>query len=230
MNVHTFVGIVAAFALLIPVAIIFIYRLAVNRSLLALAIYFLFAAFYNLMDEGIIPVGNEVTRTAGIINNYLDAPLVLFSLLFFCTTSRQQKILQITLVIFAVYEVVVTAALGFNINAIVYILGPGILLLFICALYFFVKYARMAIEKNKQVGKTIMLAAMVFAYGCYGMIYCFHYIQKTPARADVFLIYYIASIIASLIMSSGLIWISKRGQKIKEVQITRRELAIFFNR
>ena len=229
MNLVTSLGILAAIALLFPALIIFFCRLFNNKSLLTLGIYFLFVGLYNLMAADLLPASDEFIRKAGIVNNYLDTPLVLLFLLFFCTTSRQQNVLYISLGAFVLYEIIVTIALGFNVNALVYILGPGVLILFGYSVYFFVKYARIAIEKNKQIGKTFMLGSIAFAYGCYGMIYCFHYIQKTPATADVFLIYYIASIIASLIMSVGLIWITRQSQKIKEVQVTRRELAVFFN-
>lgn len=230
MNLVTSLGILAAIALLFPAIIIFFCRLFYNKSLFMLGIYFLFVGLYNLMAANLIPASDDFTKYAGIVNNYMDTPLVLLFLRFFCTTFGQKRVLYLTLAAFVLYQMIVTVVCGFNVTALVFILGPGVLLLFGYSLYFFVKYARIAIEKNKQVGKTFMLGAISFAYGCYAMIYCFHYIQKTSARADVFIIYYIASIIASLIMSIGLIWINKRAQKIKEVQLTRRELAVFFNR
>ena len=230
MNLVTSLGILAAIALLVPALIIFSCRLCKNKSLLTLGIYFLSVGLYNLMAANLIPASEGFRKTAGIVNNYLDVPLVLLFLLFFCTTYRQKTFLYATLGAFVLYQIIVTLVCGFNVTALVYILGPGVLLLFGYSLYFFVKYARIVIERNKQLGKAFMLGAISFAYGCYGMIYCFHYLQKTSARADVFLIYYIASIIASIIMSIGLIWITRQAQKIKEVQLTRRELALFFNR
>lgn len=230
MNLVTSLGVLAAMAFLAPALIIFSCRLFNNKSLFILGIYFLSVGLCNLMSANLIPASDEFRRTAGLVNNYLDAPLVLLFLPFFCTNSRQKNMLYLSLAAFIIYEIVVTVVCGFNLTALVYILGPGVLILFGYSLYFFVKYARIAIEKNKQIGKAYMLGSIAFAYGCYGMIYCFHYLQKTSAKADVFLIYYIASIIASLIMSIGLVWMTRQAQKIKEVQLTRRELALFFNR
>jgi EamA domain-containing membrane protein RarD len=74
-----------------------------------------------------------------------------------------------------------------------------------------------------------MLVSILFAYGCFGIIYFLHYIQKTPATADVFLVYYMVVTISSIIMAAGLVWVHKRKKQIKEVQLTRKELATFFN-
>jgi ABC-type Fe3+-siderophore transport system permease subunit len=83
--------------------------------------------------------------------------------------------------------------------------------------------------QGKGIGKTLMITSILFAYGSYFIVYVFTYIQKTSARKDVFIIYYLTSIIFSAVMSAGLIWIKKRLRDIKEVQTTRRELNVFFN-
>ncbi len=83
-------------------------------------------------------------------------------------------------------------------------------------------------EKTKGFGKTFMITSILFAYGCYGLIYCLYYLQKTSAVADVFLIYYIASLLASLLMSIGLISYYKRFKQLKAIELTRKELQMFF--
>jgi hypothetical protein len=60
-------------------------------------------------------------------------------------------------------------------------------------------------------------------------VYIFAFVQKTSNRADVFIIYYLASIIFSVLMSAGLIWVKKRLREINEVQTTRKELNVFFH-
>ena len=75
----------------------------------------------------------------------------------------------------------------------------------------------------------MMITSILFAYGCYFIVYVFAYIQKTSEKTDVFIIYYLASIIFSLLMSAGLIWVKKRLRQIKEVQTTRKELNVFFH-
>ena len=84
--------------------------------------------------------------------------------------------------------------------------------------------------QGKGAGKTLMITSILFAYGCYFLVYLFAYIyvQNNSNKGDVFIIYYVASIIFSVLMSAGLIWVKKRLREIKEEQTTRKELNIFF--
>ena len=91
MNVVTFMGMLSAFAFLIPVIILLVCRLTVNISLLALLIYFLLTSVYNLISIGIIPFPGHLQQTAGIITNYLDAPLMLVVLIIFLHNGTAQK-------------------------------------------------------------------------------------------------------------------------------------------
>lgn len=228
MNVVTLMGIFSAFAFFIPALLILLLRLTVNKSLFALLIYFLITALYNIIGVGIIKVDVPVEKTFFVISNYLDAPLMLLSFLFFCTDKAKRKKIYLCLGIFALYELIITLIYGFGPSTVVYIMGPGIVLILFFAVYFFVHYVKLTIEKNKGFGKTFMSTSIVFAYGCYAMIYFFYYFQPSPMD-DVFLIYYIASLVASILMSIGLISYHKRHKQFKDVELTRKELRMFFN-
>jgi hypothetical protein len=229
MNPVTLIGIVSAFVQLMPVVIILVCRLYGNKSLLALTVYYLIQALYNLMGEGFIPASREVTNVVGVISNYLDIPLMLVIILFFSNNKDKQKIVHVTMAVFAVYEIVISLIMGVNFTTGVYITGVGIVLMMVYSMYLFSQYVKLTIEKNKAWGRTLMVTSILFAYCCYAMIYFIYYIQKTSAVADVFIIYYIVSIISSILMSGGLLWVYNRSKQIKEVQLTRRELALFFN-
>jgi len=230
MHPATAIGIIASFSVMIPVFIIAFGKLYKNISLLSLLLYYLTTGLYNLAGEGIIPINNELRKNFGIINNYLDVPLMLIVLLLFCTSKRKQNAIYISLAGFLLFEIFVGIFFQFKRESLTYILGPGILMIFSYALIFFAQHAKISIEKNKGFGKTFMITSIVFAYGCYIMIYYFYYIQKTSYVNDVFLIYYIASLVSSLLMIYGLILIYKKSKQIEEVQITRKELADFFQR
>ena len=85
MNVNTILGIISAIAFFLPVIIILSSRLLINISLLALVIYFLMVTTYNLMSVNVIVVSREVQRSFGVLNNYLDVPLMLTAMLMFCS-------------------------------------------------------------------------------------------------------------------------------------------------
>jgi hypothetical protein len=95
--------------------------------------------------------------------------------------------------------------------------------------YLFVRHIKITIVYGKNAGRTLMLASILFAYGCYGLVYYFYYIQRTPDVADAFLLYFISSITASVIMTMGLHLTQKRLKQFMEVKNTRRELEMFFH-
>ncbi len=228
MSIVTIMGMLSAFIFLLPVVIILTCRLATNKSLIALLIYFFINSVYYLMEHKVLHVSGNVQEVSAIVINYLDVPLIFTAFLFFSTTPRKKNILQVSMYIFIAYEIFISLVYGFNAQTVIYIIGPGIALTLIYAALIFGQFVKLSIEKNKFLDKTLMIASILFAYGCNVMIYCFFYIQKTNAVSDVYLIYYIASIISSLVMSIGLYLMYKKFRQIKEVQITRKELAMFF--
>jgi hypothetical protein len=114
---------------------------------------------------------------------------------------------------------------GLNVEAITIILGPGILTVFSFCLFFFVRQSRITIMHRKATGKALITASLVFAYGCYGLIYMLYYVFKTPHVADTFLIYFLVATFSSAILCTGIIIERKRVQKLNEVKIARKELA-----
>lgn len=230
MNPATITGLFACFTLLLPVVIILYCKLYRHKSMLSLWGYFLLTCLYNLADQGVFPLNNEIRRGFGIVNNYLDVPLILIALLLFCTSSRKRTAIYISLVGFVIFEIFVGILFQFNRESLTYILGPGLLLIFCWSVILFTQHVKLSIEKNKGFGKTFMITSILFAYGCYMIVYYFYYIQKTNDVSDVLLIYYIISIISALLMTIGLVLIYQKSRKIEEVQVTRKELAVFFQR
>ena len=230
MNLSTILGIVSAVAFLLPALIILSSRLLINISLLSLVIYFLLVVCYILMSENVFLVNKDAQRNYAVINNYLDVPLILTAMLMFCTEKWKQRVIITTIFCFVVYEILIFSQYKLQPVSSKYIMGPGIILILLYSLYLFINNIKSTIVQGKGVGKTLMITSILFAYGCYFIVYLFAYIQKTSNRADVFIIYYLASIIFSILMSAGLIWVKKRLREIKEVQTTRKELNVFFNK
>jgi hypothetical protein len=198
--------------------------------MLSLLVYYFITFLYNLADQGMLPLNREIRRSFGIVNNYLDVPLMLIALLLFCTSTRKNIAIYISLAGFAIFEIFVGILFQFKRESLTYILGPGLLMIFCWSVILFAQHVKLSIEKNKGFGKTFMITSILFAYGCFMIVYYFYYVQKTKDVSDVFLIYYIISIISSLLMAIGLILIYQKSRKIEEVQITRKELAVFFQR
>jgi len=229
MNWNAIIGIAATLALFLPVALIIAFRLYYNRSLQALLIYNFFGLIYNLMVQGIITMPVIARKIFGTAYNYLDTPLMLLFLIFFCTGTCRIKVIFRVLIFFLFYEMIIGFIYGFSPQANVYVLGPGIIIILFFSIIFFIRQIKMTIVYSKGLGKTLMLASVVFSYGCFFLIYIFHYIQKIDAVKDIFLLYYIASFITSVLMSFGLVFINRHLKQLDEVKVARKELQMFFN-
>ncbi|MDP9230667.1 MAG: hypothetical protein M3O67_08350 [Bacteroidota bacterium] len=209
MKWHDVISIASTIALFLPVILILALRLFNNKNFVALMIYFILAVICNLMISGVLPVSAHVKRTIGIANNLLDTPLILWFLSFFTTSWRLTKQIKTVILIFIIFEIVIIALFGYSIKTITITTGLGIMLNIIYGTYFFFQQSRITIMLHKETGKAIMTAALLFAYGCFGFVYLFFYIIKTPNVDDVFLVFYITSIIWPVLMSVG-IWMERK--------------------
>jgi hypothetical protein len=176
------------------------------------------------MQEGYIHANADVVYCWGISNNLLDAPLILLFLSYFSTSAIFTRRLKLLLLAFIVFELAVVLIVGFNIDAITIILGPGIFIVFALSLFLFIRQSKIAITHRKAIGKTLITSSLVFAYGCYGILYTLFYVFKTRQVADTFLIYFIVVTFSSLIMCAGFIFERKRIQKLYELKKARKEL------
>lgn len=229
MSWNALFGVASIIAFFFPIAIILYFRLYKHRSLTALMIYYFIAAACSIMSEYHIPMSTDFRRAAGVVNNYLDVPLMLTALLFFCPNKLKQRKIHYLTALFIGYELAIAAIFGLQKEAVIYVMGPGIAIVFCYAFYLFARQVKFTIIHSKNAGRTLMLASILFAYGCYGLLYYFYYIQKTPYIADAFLLYFISSGFASTLMAVGLYLQRQRIRNLREAKITRKELALFFN-
>lgn len=229
MNWHTILGITATTVFFLPAAVILYNYLHRHHCLAALLASYLLTGFFNLMELQVITTPPTLVHYFGLACNYLDGPLLLFALQFFCPTRAQQKPLRYLLVGFVAYEAIITLLVGFRTQAVVFIIGPGILLVLVYAFYLFARQMKITVAYRKNSGRAVMLIAILFAYSCYAFLYIMYYVLKTPYASDVFLIYYIANLISATVMATGLHLIRRRLHELREVKNMRRELTVFFN-
>ena len=218
-------GFISSFALFIPIAIILLLKLGSYRSFAALLIYYSSVIIFNLMSEGYIPTDRAITYYWGVTNNMLDVPLMLTFLTYFSPSKKYTQRMKILGVAFVLFELTVMIITRFTVNGLTIILGPGLIIISGFCLHFFIRYATMAIEHGKATGKAFITGSMLFAYGCFSILYVLFYVAKTDQVEDTFLIFFIATSISALLMSTGLIIEWKRIKKIKEIKITRKELS-----
>lgn len=234
MNWYTIIGLISSFAIAGPAILILALGLTRYRSFPILLFYYTSVLFYNLITAGIIYVPFNVEYSWGLVNNIIDAPLMILFLTYFSTSRTFTQRMKILAAAVGVFELVVLAVVGFNTDAITIILGPGLLIVCSLMLYFFIRHTKHAIENRKATGKALMVTSLLFAYGCYLFIYLLYYVFKAQNDAngqpneqyvnDTFLIFYISTSLSALLMCVGLIVEQKRVRKLKELRITRKEL------
>ncbi len=229
MNWHSAIGILSTIALFTPVFIILATRLVRYKQYLPLFIYCILAFGFNLMTEHLVSVPKTIERYYGIINNLTDMPLMLSFLMFHIASSVQVKRMKILLVAFILFEIVLISLYGITIKTITLTMGPGLVIVFGFALYFFVYTVKRSFFHTKFVSKALMASAITFAYGCFFIIYLMHYVFTLPDIPNLFLIYYFITIIYCGVLSVGLYLESKRKRKLEELLLTRKELMRFFS-
>ncbi len=229
MNWSIILGIISIVSFIIPVTIIIAYRFYNHRSLAALMVYYIMEALYYMMFEHLLPVTTNFQAGFGILDNYLDAPLMMTSLLFFCPNKQKQRKVYILTALFISYELIITFIYGFKPVSVTYILGPGLGIILIYSCFLFARQVKFTIVHGKNTGRTLMLASILFVYACYSFIYILYYVQKTNFVRDTYIIYFISSIVSSSLMCVGLIMAKKRLKELDDLRITRKELKLFFN-
>jgi len=181
------------------------------------------------MRQSVLDVPREIYQTLSLIDNILDAPLMLLFLSFFSTSALMTKRLRTCIYVFIGFEAIILAVFGFNVKAIRIILGPDIALIIAISFTFFMRYVRLSVSNSKRMGKAVMASAVFISYTIFSIVYIFYYLMKDERyHVDAEFIYYLISIISSTLMSIGIVIENKRFKKLDELRHTRKELATIY--
>ena len=228
MNWNSIMGFISTTALFLPVVFILTFRLAGYRSFPALLFYYFLVFVYNLFTEGYLRVSPQVPHYWGLVNNVLDTPLMLLFLTYFSTSPAFTRRLRIIILFFLAFEIAIIGWKGLTIDAVTIIMAPGLATVLYFCFHFFIRQTRITIMHHKATGKAFIISALLFAYGCYALIYLFYYILKLPDTANTFLIYFFVTTFSSLLLCAGILIERKRVQKLSELKITRKELSSLY--
>ena len=229
MNWYSILGVVASVVLFVPIILILALKLFTYRSFIALMLYYFVTGSYNLIAQNIITVPVWLSHPLGILNNLLDAPLMLIFLTLFSTSSAMTKRITFTLLIFIAFEIIILSIYGFNVKTVKIVLGPGIAIIGVISFLFFIRNTRLAITHPKSLGKAVMISSVLLAYSIFSLVYLFFYILKTKYKQDTELVYYLVSFLSAILMTTGIFIENKRIKKLNELKHTRRELAAIYS-
>ncbi len=229
MSFYSILGIISSISLFIPIIFILAFKLFTHRSFFALFIYYLIAGVYNLITQNIIDAPVRFSRPIGIINNLLDAPLMLLFLIFFSTSPLMTKRIRRTIFIFLAFEAIILIIYGFSVRTVKIVLGPDIAIIGVVSFLFFLRNVRLAITNQKSLGKAVMTSSIFLSYSIFSLVYIFFYVVKDKQyRDDARLVYYLVTILSAILMSLGIVIENKRIKKLDELKNTRKELATLY--
>ena len=228
MTLFNWMGLFSAIALSLPIAVLLISRLAWYRTFPALFFYYTIVLSYIVILLGYIQVGVSFKYYLGVINNLLDAPLMLLFLLYFSKTASFRKKMLMAIVGFIAFEILIVSIYGFNGKATTIVLAPGLLIVLAISLLYFVHQVKIAVVYHKAVGKAMMVASLLFAYVGYCFVYSVYYLIKPVYKNDAHLVYFLITIFSSVVMAAGIYIERKRVSHLIELQTTRDELKAIY--
>jgi hypothetical protein len=206
---------------------ILLFRLYRHTSLIALALYYCLTIFHCLYADSIPPVPN-FQNSFDIIYSYAEIPLVLSSLLFFCHARQRQQLMQRIIIGFVAYEFLVSLYFKFSPEATLYIVGPGLVVVLGYTAFLLMRQLKFTIIHGKNAGRVVMLAAILFSFGSYSLVFYNYFIEKQLNITPIYSLYFISSTVAALLMAIGLFMMRHRIKELQELKIVRKELKMVF--
>ena len=222
-------GLISTAALSLPILTLVATRLAGYKTFPALVVYYGSAVAYNLLTQGYVKADAGIIRAVGFTNNLLDAPLTMTFLLYFSTSPKLASNMKILIGAFIGFEALIVLIFGFTRLAMTIILGPGLIAVLCFSIPFFVSQTKMSIMHHKSTGKAFMSASLLFAYGCFIIIYVIYYLLNIRNTEDAFLVFFLVSTVSSLLMSIGMFIERKRVKKLSELKVVRKELSELYS-
>jgi hypothetical protein len=228
MNLFNIMGLISIAALSLPIIFLLTSRLARYRSFPALLFYYAIVLSYNIAFLGYIESSRDYRYYHGVACNFLDTPLILVFLLYFSKTVFFRKKLQLVVLGFIAFEIIVILLYGFNTKATTIVLAPGIILTLVIALLFFIHQVKIAVVHHKATGKAVMVSSLLFAYVGYSFVYAVYYLIKPVYKDDAHIIYFLINIVSSIAMAVGIYFEKTRVRQLSELKTTRDELKTIY--
>lgn len=227
MNPNSLFGLSSVACFSLPIIVILYYRLYRHASLIALMVYYALNIFHCL-TENTVPAVPDFKNTWDVIYTFIEIPLMLTALLFFCPVKEKQQKIHIVTGFFVGFEIIVCLVFGFTPTASLYIMAPGLLIVVGYSSFLFLRQAKFTILHRKNIGRVLMLGAIVFSYGFYLILFYTYFINGQTDITGVYLLYFISATVAAVLMCAGLYLMRNRIRDLQELKVTRRELQLFF--
>jgi uncharacterized protein with PQ loop repeat len=227
MILDTLFGLTSVICFSLPIAAILFFRLFRHVSLIALMVYYTLTILRCLSSSS-IPPSPDFKNSWEVLFNYIEIPLMLSALLFFCPAKQRKQKIHFLIGFFIAYEVLIALLYGFSPSASLYIMVPGLLVIVLYSLFLFLRQVKFTILHRKNTGRVLMLGALVFSYSCYLFLFYAYFMLEMQNIAGIYGLFFLSSSISAVIMSMGLFLMRNRIRELQELKVTRRELQMVF--
>lgn len=228
MNGNDIMGIFSSIVTVVPLLFIVVYRLVSYQTFPALGIYFLLTLFFNLCSIGFIPLNTAFREWCYVTNNLFDNLLMLLFLTYMPSSKRFKRVIAISFAVCLAYTAVMISVHGYNRHTTLYTIAPAHFLCLVFTAILTWQHIRVAVHRQRSTGKAFMSASLLFGFGCYTMLYIIFFLVKGTSPADALIIYFMASLLSSGFFAVGLFFEAGRVRRLRELQITRRELNMIY--
>ncbi len=228
MTFFELMGSISTIALSIPIITLIVSGLAGYKSFPALLIYSALLFTYNFLLLGYIDLGRDVKFYHSILNNLLDAPLIMLFLTYFSQTAVVRRKYIIAAIAFVIFEVITVLIFGLTREAITIILAPGLLMILVASLFIFIHQVKITVVYQKAAGKAVMAASLFFAYVGYSFIYVVFYYLDKSFQEDAKLVFFLVTIFSSISIAVGIFIERNRVRHLAELHTTRNELKALY--
>lgn len=228
MTLYELMGWISTAALLLPIALLLFYKLALYRSFPALLGFLVVLLSCNFLLLGFLPAFSAFQES---MHHMLEAPLILAYLTYFCRSLEFRKKMMIALAALVIFELVVLSVEGFTSEAYKIMTAPGLALCLGFGLYFFIYQVKLTIVYQKAFGKAMLASSMLFATIGLSFIYVVRYFTSPQFRQDANLVQFMIVLFTAIGLSVGIFFERRRVKQLEELRIAREELkAIYGNK
>ncbi|MFM2337018.1 MAG: hypothetical protein RL115_211 [Bacteroidota bacterium] len=236
-NIYAIMGLISTVFLCIPLILIVVLKMGGHRNFMVLSFYYFVGLIYNALSLKYIPASPALTYKVGVFYVLIAPAIMLFFMTYFCTSKKIKSKVQLSIILLIIFQLIVGSIKGLNKESITTIAGPGIFLVLLFALYFFLQQTKRAIRSVKANGKALITGSIIIAYCCYLFLYLMFYVFKAHlpngmveglSEAYIYLLYHLGLIFSVCVLSAGLLYESKRVKNLFESKLVRKELNIIY--
>lgn len=189
---------IATILFFLPLVILLLRKLWGDRFLRIYSIYCAIEGLINMLD--LFPsIPFSFISRLNVLYNMLDFPLMIYLIYQIAVPEKFRQFMKYSIGAYIVWQLYFAFREGLQYDALKYPMGLGLLLVIGSVFWMLANYIQRPDLRNREKTYMAILAAILFDYGTFIVIYIFDYFVNNSSIKDNLLIYYASSIVSMLI-------------------------------